>query len=229
MAFSRPTTFIHTHKGGIAALFGGILLPLVLFGTLAEDVWAREGFGWDTAILRTVHAHATPMLDAIMLFITRVGAPVALTPLIGIVLLILLTRDRRSDAGFVAVTVGGSALLNVGAKLLFQRARPMLWPTLRGETDYSFPSGHAMGSVALAGVLLALLWMTRWRWFTLALGAVVVALIGFSRIYLGAHYPSDILAGWGAAFAWVTGIRLLWYMPVRRGWVSASAHDVAVH
>lgn len=221
----------------LAALFGGILLPLFAFGWLAEDVWQREGFGWDVAILRFVHARATPNGDALMLFITRVGAPLPMIGFVGLALLALLARGRRGDAAFFALAVGGAATLNVMAKLLFQRARPNLWTTLVAETDYSFPSGHAMGSLAVIAALALVLWATPWRWPVIALGGIFVLAVGLSRIYPGVHYPSDILAGWSASLAWVVGARLAWEAPLLqarlRPWLdrprgaAASRHTVS--
>jgi len=176
--------------GALLALFSGVLAPLLVFGFLAEDVWTREGFAWDLPLLRAVHARATPSLDTTMRCFTRVGAPL---PMIA----------------FVALAVGGAAGLNVVAKLAFQRARPALWPSLVTETDYSFPSGHAMGSLAVVAALVFLTWRTRGRWPTLALGALFAAVVGLSRVYLGVHYPADILAGWCASLAWVAGVWLL--------------------
>lgn len=201
------------HPGAVIALFIGILFPLFIFGSLAEDVWAREGFGWDERLLRAVHARATPTLDGLMLFFTRVGAPLPMVGFVALALLLLLLRGRRADGFFFALAIGGAATLNVLAKLLFQRARPALWTSLVPETDYGFPSGHAMGSLAVVAALSILLWRTRWRWTILALGSLFVVAVGLSRVYLGVHYPSDILAGWSASLAWVTGVRLLWSAP----------------
>ncbi len=203
-------------RGALSALFLGVLAPLVLFGLLAEDVWQREGIGWDERILLAVHARATPTFDAIMLLFTRIGAPLPMILLVAALLLLLLLRGRRADGLFLIGAVGGAATLNLLAKLLFQRARPALWPALSPETDYGFPSGHAMGSVAVVAALTILLWPTRWRWATLALGALFVAAVGLSRVYLGVHYPSDVLAGWGASLAWVTGTHLVWPAARRR-------------
>ena len=201
------------YPGAIVALFSGILAPLLVFGALAEDVWAREGFGWDERLLRAVHARATPALDALMLLLTRVGAPLPMIGFVALALLLLFLRGRRADAVFFALAVGGAAALNFLAKAIFQRSRPALWPSLSPETDYGFPSGHAMGSLAVVAALVILLWATRWRWPILALGSLFVVGVGLSRVYLGVHYPSDILAGWSASLAWVTGVRLLWSIP----------------
>lgn len=201
------------HWGALVALFVGLLAPLFVFGLLAEDVWAREGIGWDTLLLNAVHAHATARLDTLMLLITRIGAPLPMMAFVALILLALLLRGRRTDVLFVAVAVGGAAALNLFAKLLFQRARPALWPSPTPETDYSFPSGHAMGSLAVVAALSVLPWHTRWRWAVLGVGSLFVLAVGLSRIYLGVHFPSDILAGWGASLAWVTGVQLLRFAP----------------
>ena len=98
--------------------------------------------------------------------------------------------------GFAAFATGGSALLNLAAKQAFARDRPSLWESIAPEHNYSFPSGHAMGSMTLAVALVLLAWNTRWRWPVVAAMAVFVPMVGLSRVYLGVHYPSDILAGW---------------------------------
>jgi len=116
---------------------------------LAEDVWAREGFSWDTPLLWGIHAYANPSLDTLMVLITNVGAPLPMIGFVAVLLGLLLWRRRSGAAAFVAVAVGGAALLNVLAKALFQRHRPALWPQLSPETDYGFPSGHAMDSLAV--------------------------------------------------------------------------------
>lgn len=210
------------HPGAVLALFVGVLSPLLVFGALAEDVWAREGFGWDERLLRAVHARATPSLDAIMLLFTRVGAPLPMIGFVALALLLLLLRGRRADALFFALAVGGAAALNFLAKAIFQRSRPALWPSLAPETDYGFPSGHAMGSLAVVAALAILLWATRWRWPILALGILFVVGVGLSRVYLGVHYPSDILAGWSASLAWVTGVHLLWSISWPRWWTQGT-------
>lgn len=218
MAIQRYRRAIVARPQALLALFAGVLAPLFVFGSLAEEVWAREGFGWDERVLRAIHAHAAPGFDAAMLFFTRVGAPLPMIAFVALALLTLLARRHRSAACFFALAVGGAAGLNVAAKLLFQRARPSLWPALLPEHDYGFPSGHAMGSLAVVAALAILLWHTRWRWPVLAFGGLFVAAVGLSRVYLGVHYPSDILAGWSASLAWVTGMSLLLRAPWLPRW-----------
>ncbi len=207
-------TLLIARRWALLGLFVGVFVPLVIFGELAEDVWAHEGFAWDTPLLWGIHAYANPSLDTPMLLITNVGAPLPMIGFVAALLGLLLWRRRTGAAAFVTVAVGGAALLNVLAKALFQRHRPALWPQLTPETDYGFPSGHAMGSFAVVAALVIVLGATRWRWLALGVGALFVPLVGLSRLYLGVHYPSDILAGWCASLIWVTGVYHLRAVPL---------------
>jgi membrane-associated phospholipid phosphatase len=213
----------YARRWALLGLFCGIGIPLLLFGSLAEDVWTREGFSWDTGILLALHARATPALDRLMLTLTAIGGPLPMAALAGAIALFLVWRRWLGNAALFATIVGGAALLNLLAKLLFQRQRPTLWPSLAPETDYGFPSGHAMGSMALVAALVFLLWGTRWRWPVLVVGTIFVLGVGLSRLYLGVHYPSDILAGWSASLAWACGVRALWRVPVRALWRERAA------
>ena len=107
-----------------------------------------------------------------------------------------------------ALIVGGAAAINFLTKLIFHRVRPHLWPSLTPEADYSFPSGHALISLAVMVSLLLLAWPTRWRGPTLLAGGFFVLLVGLSRLYLGVHYPTDVLAGWAAGGAWCCAVLL---------------------
>ncbi len=138
----------------------------------------------------------------------------AVVPFDVALVLALLASRRWREGLFAAIATGGSALLNIGAKRLFARDRPGLWESIAPETSYSFPSGHAMGSMTLALTLVLLTWRTRARWWVVAAMAVFVPMVGLSRVYLGVHYPSDILAGWAAASAWVVGA---WLLVMRNG------------
>jgi undecaprenyl-diphosphatase len=194
----------------LSLLFLGVLLPLAGFGSLAEDV-EEGGLPWDEPILRWVHGHATHGFDRAAVLLSRLGYLWGAVPLgVGVLVLLLAIRHWRR-ARFFAIAAGGATLLNVLAKLAFHRVRPALWKSLAPETSYSFPSGHAMGTMALAAALVVITWPTRGRWWVLAAGSVFVLLVGLSRVYLGVHYPSDILAGWAASLAWVAGVAVLTY------------------
>jgi undecaprenyl-diphosphatase len=130
-------------------------------------------------------------------------------PLDALILVFLAVRRRFRDGLFFGLAVLGSAILNIVAKNHYARLRPDLWISLTPETTYSFPSGHAMGSATLALALVLLCWPTRGRWLVMVAGLSFVLLVGTSRVYLGVHYPSDILAGWSAAIAWTFGMYAL--------------------
>ena len=160
-------------------------------------------------VLNMLHAMATPTLDGFFVLMTQLGHLWGVVPLDLIVLLSLALRRRFRDGLFFGIAVTGSAVLDIVAKNYFARMRPDLWLSLRPETTYSFPSGHAMGSATLGMALIILCWPTRWRWPITVASLVFVLLVGVSRVYLGVHYPSDILAGWSAAIAWVLGMYVL--------------------
>jgi undecaprenyl-diphosphatase len=203
--------FVRARWKLLLLLFFGVGLPLVAFGALAEDVWTRGGLLWDEPILRYVHRHATPGRDAVMKFITAIGYSWGVVPMAFIIFFVLLAVRRRGNALFWAMAVGGAGVMNQAAKLLFRRDRPDLWLSPAPEPTYSFPSGHAMGSMALVAALAVLAWPTRGRWWAIILGAAFTLSVGFSRVYLGVHFPSDVVAGWSASLAWVLGLSQVAY------------------
>ena len=203
--------------GWIFLLFAGVLLPLWVFAELADEVHELEQFVFDDPILLKAHAYAGPGMDRFFIFISQLGYEGVIVIDVAIVLALLAFRRWR-EAVFAAIAFSGSALLNLGSKQFFQRDRPSLWESVSPEHTYSFPSGHAMGSMTLAMVVILLAWPTRWRWPALLLATTFALLVGYSRIHLGVHYPSDILGGWMAAIAWVTGVHLLLFRGTRRPW-----------
>ncbi|WP_305804030.1 phosphatase PAP2 family protein [Stenotrophomonas sp. YIM B06876] len=190
-------------------LFVGVLLPLAVFVALADEIHEFEAFHFDHALLWRMHAMASPRLDAGVVWISRLGYQWGVIPLDMLLVALLLARRHWREGSFAAIAVVGSALLNLASKPFFQRDRPGLWESIAPESSFSFPSGHAMGSMTLVAILVLLAWPTCWRWPVLLLGALFAVLVGFSRVYLGVHYPSDILGGWCAGLAWVVGVYLL--------------------
>lgn len=189
-----------------------VALPLLVFAALGEDILDRETFRYDTPALLWLHAHSNGFLDRTMLGFTLVGGG-ALLGVAAVWCVILWFTQRQRDMRFVLLSMGGAAALNLAAKAIFARARPDLWLSLSPEHDYSFPSGHAMLSSAFVLTALVLLWKSQTsplgkRALT-ALGALFVLAVGLSRLYLGVHYPSDILAGWMASLAWVALLTIL--------------------
>ncbi len=201
--------WFRANRWRLVFLFVCVLTPLYLFGFLADEIVEQESFFFDSYLLSFLHSHATAALDRVMLFFTLIGSAVCVLPFDILVLLTLVGRRRWSGAYFWVLAVGGAALLNVGAKHTFARIRPELWQSIAPETTFSFPSAHAMQSMALVAALSVLAWPTRWRWPVLLVGSCFVLLVGLSRIYLGVHYPSDVLAGWAASLAWICGLSLV--------------------
>lgn len=201
----------------LAVMFAGVLGPLVLFGKVADEI-SEEGFLWDDAILLWLHAHATPALDRFFIIVTQSAGTRVMVPFIlAATLLLWWYGGWERTAFFFTATVGAGAL-NLLAKLFFARARPTLWEWLVSENSFSFPSGHAMISMAVAAALVFLGWPTRGRWPILIAGAAFVLLIGLSRLYLGVHYPSDILAGWCASLGWIAAVASTLHIHQRGYW-----------
>ena len=201
--------FLGKHGWRLLLWFVCLLLPLWIFAALVGEMHEKEVFAFDAPMLTLLHSMATPALDHFFVLMTRLGYQWGVVPLDLIVLLSLASRRRFRDSLFFGIAILGSAVLNIVAKNHFARMRPDLWLSLTPETTYSFPSGHAMGSATLGMALIILCWRTRWRWPTTVASLAFVWLVGVSRVYLGVHYPSDILAGWSAAIAWVFGMYLL--------------------
>jgi membrane-associated phospholipid phosphatase len=187
----------------LAAAGGLFLLPLLLFVTLAEDVAEHEVFAFDRPVMMWLHGNASPGLTALMEGLTQLGGLVVVPVVATIAAVVLWRRGLRRGATVLAAAVIGSTLLNAALKAVFRRARPDFWEHLVTENSYSFPSGHAMASMAVAAAVVVLTWRTRWRWTAVAAGAAYVLAVGVSRMYLGVHFPSDILAGWSVSVAWV--------------------------
>ena len=206
---TRALPWLRAERGHLLALFFGVLVPLYLFGMLAEDVIEQQSIAFDNALLTFVHGYATPQLDRAMLFFSLIGSARVLIPA-NLMVFGLLMYLRKWAAGlFWIFAVGGAALIDVLAKHSFARTRPSLWISLAPEATYSFPSGHAMESMAVATGVIVLLWKTSFRWPALVLGTLFVLLVSASRVYLGVHYPTDIAAAWVASAAWVIGLLML--------------------
>lgn len=190
---------------GALALF----VAAVLFGAIAEDVINRDApLGTLDANVGTwLHAHASPALTSLMLACSAVGAPGTVLTIALVAAALLLWRGQRDAALLLVLAVPGGLLLNLIVKLIVHRARPVFDDPILTLTTYSFPSGHAAGSTQLFGALAVIVaWQLRtWRLRVLALSAAasIVALICFSRIYLGVHFLSDVAAGVLESVAWL--------------------------
>jgi len=201
--------FLRKHGWRMALCFFLLLLPIWGFAALVGELHEKEIFFFDAPILNMLHGIETPGRDRFFVWVSRIGFLWGTIPIDVIVLSWLALRRRFRDSLFFGLAVAGSAVLDVMGKAYFTRARPDLWLSITPENNYSFPSGHAMGSATLGMALIFLCWPTRWRWPMIGGAIVFVVLVGLSRLYLGVHYPSDILAGWCAAIAWVVFMDIL--------------------
>jgi membrane-associated phospholipid phosphatase len=201
--YPRLMSFVAT--AGFAWL--GICL-LLIFGLaqLADEVLEQEAFAFDETILLWIHQFSTPWLDQVMLAITQLGNPAVVVPLTFIGLSWLLWKRKWPIAAIFALNCVGGAILSTGLKLFFSKPRPQLWPQLITETTYSFPSGHALGSMVLYGFssyLLAQQFPRQRRWIY-GFATLLIGGIGFSRLYLGVHWPTDVIAGYSVGFLWMS-------------------------
>lgn len=204
-------TFIKDRRRHAALLFVASLLvaSVALFAAITDEVTDGDVLPYDERILTAINQTLSPRFDAVFVIGTDLGGVIAVVLMSAAIGGWLLYRKQRRLAAFFLSSVGGAMALNATLKLLFTRERPELWERLVTESTYSFPSGHAMASSALAFTLIVLLWPTRWRSWVIGLGLFYMAFIGFSRLYLGVHYPTDVLAGWCLSLAWVLAMRIV--------------------
>jgi len=215
---------LRVHKMLLLALLAGLVLPWVVFVNVAEDIWESGGFIGDKWILEFLHANATAGLDRLALALTAAGDPLPMGILAVLITLGLVMWGTRQQAWFFGLSVGGAMALNLLVKVLFARPRPALWLSLKPAFYYSFPSGHAMGAAAMATALGFLLWQHRGQGLTWTLGPLFALGVGWSRVYLGVHYPSDVLAGWTGSVGWVAVLNVLFsakFHELRRAWREA--------
>ena len=214
---SRPTEPAVVSQRNIifeAAAFTSLMvavLSLFLFAWVADGVAHDRTAGLDLAIRNLVHAYASPSLTKAMIFISFLGGDGLTAASILSVLAFLVFRWRR-EAVWMAVTILGAVVLDLSLKYAFHRPRPVPFFVPVPYT-YSFPSGHSLFSFCFYGVLAGLLagrMQSRLgRILVWTLAALLVAAIGLSRIYLGVHYPSDVIAGYLAAALWVSTLLAL--------------------
>lgn len=213
-----PTFFKRPSKTAIAASITLAALATFIFLELADDVWMKQGFRWDAPVMLAVHRLSSPLMDAIVAALTTTGG--RLLPLIFVAVAVYLWKRRRLPALVaLAISVGGSLLINTVLKAIFARPRPQVFPPITVENTFSFPSGHTMAAVAFYGLLAVFLW--EWGHRTLALlAAGWVPVIAFTRVYLGVHYPSDVLGALAVGLFWL--IVLVWgHRSLFIRWVSA--------
>jgi membrane-associated phospholipid phosphatase len=193
----------------------GCLFLLALFGWLSQEVLEQETFGFDTTILLWLHQYSNSWIDSLMLGLTNLANPEFVVILVAISLGVLLWYRRVWAAQIFGLNCLGGLILNQGLKLIFVKPRPKLWTPLVVEHSYSFPSGHALGSLVLYGFLAVLLAdrYPRYRMGIYISASSIIMAIGLSRLFLGVHYPTDIIAGYAVGFVWLT--TCVWILRMR--------------
>lgn len=193
----------------VVALFVIITCCAMGFVTLAEDMREQETLVFDQRVLAAVHDHSGSSLDMLMPIATDVGGAIGVSVMTATGIYVFLRRKDYARVAVLVLSVLGATALNLILKSVFMRQRPDMWVQLVHETGYSFPSGHAMMSAALGVAIAVLLWDSKWRWWAFVSMTLYVLFVGFSRLYLGVHYPTDIIAGWCVSGAWVMAVVLL--------------------
>jgi membrane-associated phospholipid phosphatase len=204
-----------------SAGFGKVILAtiaavaIVIFIRIADEMREGDVDGIDRAIALAIHRLDTPWLVSTMVVITNLGSGLVLA--IASLLVIAVCLHRRDRRLALILAVNGIVVLGleVALKHAFGRARPTLFPEISLPGDSSFPSGHSMASMAVYGtlaVVLSTLYPTRTR-VLYVVAAGLIATIGFSRIFLGVHWPSDVAAGFAAGLPFVLVARALAAQP----------------
>lgn len=183
----------------------GAALPAAGVLILGQEVLERQPVMMDIGIMTWLHAHTGVGLQTFGEIMNVVGGPWVTTPLFVLLPLALWFLGRRSFAVFAGVGLWLAEAVQWLLKVAYGRPRPDLWPGDVHVSGLSFPSGHATAAAALAAVLVVLAWRSRWRWVVLGTGVVYAALMGLSRVVLGVHYPTDVVAGAFTALACVMG------------------------
>ena len=189
---------------------GGVALATLAFWFFkeqAEQVVAGTTDRYDTAIMKAVHTIDNASTNRLMHAITQLGSHAAIGGLAGVTTVALLRAGRKHDAWTVVISTGGAMAINTILKNVFQRQRPQeLARRIRLPRSHSFPSGHSLLSAATYPILAHHL-VERHSMATQAVvhsaAGLIILSVGFSRVYFGVHFPSDVLGGFAAGFGWL--------------------------
>ena len=179
------------------AVFASAIVASIGFVVVAAEVRSGAVDRLDVAAELAVHQLDSPAWDVVMKGATLVGTNVILLPALALAVAFAIHRRRRAVAAILVLDAVVVIVANNLLKIMFSRERPTLFDKIALPTDYSFPSGHAMSAMGIWGGIIAvlILLVPRAKVPLAILGAVLVAAIGFSRIYLGVHWPSDVVGG----------------------------------
>lgn len=206
-----------TKQSYARAFFGlHLVASIIIFATMtftlweiSEDIRDREPLTVvDLQLSNWLHSHATPLATNTMFVATAFGSTVLVSCIAAAFGLYFIWRRRFYWLAAVVSSVFGGMLLNKLLKYAFHRPRPLFTDPILNLTSYSFPSGHTMAATVLFGVLAAYFFTTTEEWrrrvVIICAASFLILAVGFSRIYLGAHYLSDVLGAMAEGIAWLT-------------------------
>jgi undecaprenyl-diphosphatase len=206
-AIGSHATNFYTAVGIFLVIGAGIALAGTLgFAELVEQVREGDTLQFDRRVLAWIGARHTPLLTTFMTEITPLGTGAVVLMIVGVTAAFLWRTEHKHSARLLLAATAGSILLNNALKLLFDRPRPDVFPWATHAASSSFPSGHAMSATVVYGTVAYLLFrLQKRRWaraLTVFAAVVMITLICFTRLYLGVHYPSDVLGGIIVGLAW---------------------------
>lgn len=201
MQDNQPTTQRVIPLQKTKVFFGGVL-PLLLLLFITLHLLHYSVFSFDTQVMRFVHQFTHQINDQAAITLSYLGGMPA-----AIILMILLVGHsaytKSKNILFILISMIGATSISWLLKVLIDRPRPMLWPRLVQDYGASFPSGHSVYAAAFASIFILLYWRTKWRVVVSGFALAWMLSMGVSRVYLGVHYPSDVLAGWALGWGWV--------------------------
>ncbi|HEU4523011.1 MAG TPA: phosphatase PAP2 family protein [Thermoanaerobaculia bacterium] len=189
---------------------GGVVLASLAFWFFkeqADHVVAGTADPYDTAIMKAVHTIDNASTHRVMHAITQLGSHTAIGACAGITTIALLRAGRRHDAWTVVISTGGAMAINTILKNIFRRQRPQeLARRIKLPRSHSFPSGHSLLSAATYPIVahhLVERHSVATQAFVHGISGLIILSVGFSRVYFGVHFPSDVLGGFAAGLGWL--------------------------
>ncbi len=202
---------------------GGVALAAVAFWFFkqqADHVVEGRADQYDDAIMEAVHRIDNPSLTHALHAITQLGSHAAIGTAAGLTAIAILRRGRKQDAWTVVISTGGAMVINTVLKNIFQRQRPQeLARRIKLPRSHSFPSGHSLLSAATYPIVAHHLVQRRSvaaQALVHTLSTMTILSVGFSRVYFGVHFPSDVLGGFAAGLGWL-GLTSLSHTVVEKG------------
>ncbi len=189
---------------------GGVALSIAAFWFFheqAEAVVRGTADPYDSLIMEAVHTIDNPTMNVAMRAITQLGSHAAISTVAGITAIAMLRRGRRGEAITVVVSMGGAMIINTLLKNIFQRQRPQeLARRIKLPKSHSFPSGHSLLSAATYPIVTHYLVQRSSMPVQVTahtMAGLAILSVGFSRVYFGVHFPSDVLGGFAAGLGWL--------------------------